>query len=241
VDKAAVQSMDDEMTRKADIVFVSSTPLYEGKAHIAREIIFSPHGVDIDHFSRSSAMADGVPEDIKSLNKPILGFWGLIEERIDLDLIKYLATRNPEWNFVLIGHVAVKDNPCSEVANVHFLGPKKYDELPSYGKLFDVALLPYKLNDFVFNCNPIKLREYLATGCPVVSTRYPEIEKYQEVASIADDYASFEGMIWWHLANDSQEMFDQRINRIKAESWQNRCNEIVAKLKLKFGLEGGAV
>jgi glycosyltransferase involved in cell wall biosynthesis len=234
VDKAAVQAMDEEMTRAADIVFVSSAPLYERKKGIAKELVLSPHGVDFEHFS--SACSDNLPfpQAFDPMNKPVIGFWGLIENRIDLDLIRFLAIKNPTWNILMIGHVAVQDNPCSELRNVIFVGPRKYSDLPSFAKLFDVAILPYKNNEFVFHCNPIKLREYLATGKPVVSTYYPEIDKYRDIVSIADSYEEFSEKIDWHLKNDTQEKACLRMGRVKAESWEKRLEEISGILNKKF-------
>ncbi len=234
VDKAAIQAMDEEMTRVADIVFVSSTPLYEKKKGLAKELFLSPHGVDFEHFSNSNSENFPSPQYIDPMEGPVIGFWGLVENRIDLDLIRFLATKNPTWNLLLIGHVAVQDNPCSDLKNVHFVGPRRYSELPSFAKMFDVAILPYKNNDFVYHCNPIKLREYLATGKPVVSTYYPEIDKYKDIVSIAEGYEDFSNKISWHLANDSKEQADMRTARAKEESWEKRLNEISRIIDIKI-------
>jgi glycosyltransferase involved in cell wall biosynthesis len=240
VDKKAIETMDDEMTRIADLVFVSSLPLYEKKRNIARNLLLSPHGVDFQHFSSGRSNALPVPTDVAALKGPVIGFWGLIEERIDLELISYLALKNPDWNIVMIGHVAVGENACAGLPNVHFVGPKKYQQLPEYAQIFDVAVLPYRMNDFVFNCNPIKLREYLATGKPVVSTYYPEVDKYRDVVSVAATHAEFEEGIAWYLEHDSPEAAARRVARVQPESWQKRVDEIVETLQAKFGGEGRA-
>lgn len=234
VDKVTVQAMDDEMTRKADLVFAASIPVYNKKKSFARELLLSPHGVDFQHFNQVATSSLKSPDDIASLKAPIIGFWGLIENWIDLDLVAYLAIQQPSWHLVMIGHVAIRDNPCAALANVHFLGPKKFTELPAYACAFDVAILPYLLNDQVYSCNPIKLREYLATGKPVISVRYPEVEKYQDVVAIADNFADFERKIDWYLKNDTLEMAERRVAKVRTESWDKRVDEILMVVHSKF-------
>jgi len=90
------------------------------------------------------------------------------------------------------------------------------------------------LNEQVYNCNPIKLREYLATGKPVVSVRYPEVEKYQDVVAIADDKTDFQRKIAWYLENDTLEMADRRVERVRTESWGKRVDDILQAVYSKF-------
>jgi glycosyltransferase involved in cell wall biosynthesis len=234
VDQTAVQRMDDEMTRVSDIVFVSSRPLYDKKRGMAKRLVLSPHGVDFRHFHAASSGTLPAPRDVAAIPGPVIGFWGLIDNRIDLELIRFLATGNPQWNFVMIGHLGVESNPCAGLQNVHFLGPRRYDELPAMAQLFDVAILPYSQNDFVFHCNPIKLREYLSTGKPAVSTRFPEIEPYSDVIAVADGYQDFAAKIAAHLQNDCAELAAKRVARVKDDSWDRRVDEIVTILDGTF-------
>lgn len=234
VDKQSIQSMDYKMTEISDLVFVSSSPLFETKKNVAKDLIFSPHGVDFEHFNKSFNH-HGIEKRIKStVTRPVIGFWGLIEDRIDLELIKYLALKHQGWDFAMIGHVAVDDNPCSELSNVKFFGPKKYQELPEFANNFDLLILPYKNNEFVYNCNPIKLREYLATGKPVVSTYYPEIESYREFVGVANTYEEFSEWIQWFFENDNPELAMRRVDKVKGESWESRVEQIIETLHLKF-------
>lgn len=237
VNSEAVQTMDDEMTRTADLVFAVSEPVYNSKKLLAKELLLSPHGVDFEHFNKAAQSVLPVPVEISSISAPIIGFWGLIENRIDLDLVAYLAIQRPTWNFVLIGYVEDKNNPCAEIKNVHFFGPRKFSELPGFAQAFDVTMLPYRMDDFFYNCNPLKLREYLATGKPVVSLRNPEVEKYRDVVCIADDYADFARKITWCLENDTAEMAERRITWMRAESWDQRVAEIVLAVNSKFNVE----
>ena len=126
-----------------------------------------------------------------NLPRPIVGFFGLIEQWIDLDLIDEIAVRRPQWSIVLIGRMAVPGHPVCNRPNVHLLGKRPYDELPAYGKAFDAAIIPYHLTQQVLHANPIKLREYLAMGKPVVSVSTPEIDKYADVVEIARSREDF--------------------------------------------------
>jgi glycosyltransferase involved in cell wall biosynthesis len=178
VDVAAVREMDDELTRRADLVFVASETLLESKRRLNPETHVSPHGVDFAHFARAQDPELPVPEDIAHLPRPIVGFFGLIERWIDLGLVDWLAAQRPRWTFLMIGRVAVPDAEVPRRPNVVYLGRRPYESLPAYGKSFSAALIPYHLTPQVLHANPIKLREYLAMGKPIVSVSTPEIDKF---------------------------------------------------------------
>jgi len=176
VDADAVRAMDEELTRRADLVFVASDTLLARKSSLNPETYVSPHGVDYAHFVRAQDPALAIPDDIARLSRPIVGFFGLIERWIDLGMIEHLAERRPEWTFLMIGRVAVPDVPARP--NIVYLGARPYATLPSYGKAFAAAIIPYHLTPQVLHANPIKLREYLAMGKPIVSVSTPEIDKF---------------------------------------------------------------
>src|SRR5438132_3538794 len=191
VNSKAIQAMDEELTRKADIVFVASDTLLEMKLALNLNTHVSPHGVDFDHFAQAQDETLPVPTDIASLPRPVIGFFGLIERWIDLDLVDFLAKQRPHWSFVMIGRVALADHEIPHRANIHYLGKRNYQDLPAYGKQFDAAIIPYRLTQQVMHANPIKLREYLAMGKPVVSVSTPEIDKYAGVVEIARSREEF--------------------------------------------------
>ena len=176
VDSDAVRAMDEELTRRADLVFVASETLLAGKLSLNRETYVSPHGVDYAHFVSAQDPALAIPDDIAALPAPIVGFFGLVERWIDLGMIEYLAEKRPGWTFLMIGRVAVPDAPARP--NIVYLGPRPYSTLPAYGKAFAAAIIPYHLTPQVLHANPIKLREYLAMGKPIVSVSTPEIDKF---------------------------------------------------------------
>ena len=178
VDAGAVRAMDDELTRRADLVFVASETLLDHKRQLNPDTHVSPHGVDYAHFARAQDPDLPIPDDIATLARPIVGFFGLIERWIDLPLIDHLAERRPTWTFLMIGRVAVPEADAPRRPNIVYLGPRPYASLPAYGKAFSAAIIPYHLTPQVLHANPIKLREYLAMGKPIVSVSTPEIDKF---------------------------------------------------------------
>jgi glycosyltransferase involved in cell wall biosynthesis len=228
VDKTAVREMDRVLTSRADVVFVASETLLEEKRQINQHTYVSPHGVDVNHFGAALEVGE-IPEDVACLERPIIGFFGLIEKWIDLDLIEYVATRRPDWEFVMIGRVAVEHHRVMSLPNVHFLGRRPYASLPDYGRAFDVAIIPYRLTQQVQNANPLKLREYLAMGKPIVSVRTPEIEKFSDVVGIADNSEQFmEGLdaVLEHDQSNSA-LIDARVSRVAESSWEARVASVL--------------
>ena len=184
VNEQAVRLMDEEATRKSDLVFVTSETLLEPKLRLNPNTHVSPHGVDLDHFAQAQDRRLEVPAEMSGMSHPIVGFFGLIERWIDLDLIHFLAESRPCWTFVMIGRLAAPAEELQRLPNVHFLGKRAYEDLPIYGKQFDVGILPYHRNRQVIHANPLKLREYLAMGKPVVSVSTNEIDKYSDVVEV---------------------------------------------------------
>jgi glycosyltransferase involved in cell wall biosynthesis len=185
VDPVAVRRMDDDLTRKADAVFVASGTLLESKRRLNPHTWVSPHGVDYAHFVKAQDPDLAIPEDAVRLPRPLIGFFGLIERWIDLDLVAWLAAQRPSWSFLMIGRIAIPENEVPRLPNLHFIGRRPYETLPAYGKAFSAAIIPYHLTPQVINANPIKLREYLAMGKPIVSVSTPEIDKFAEHVAIA--------------------------------------------------------
>ncbi len=227
VNAEAVRAMDTEMARKSDIVFVTSETLLDSKLQLNRETHTSPHGVDIEHFGRAQDEQLPAPTDMAEMSHPVIGFFGLIESWIDLDLVAFLAEQRPNWTFVFIGRLAVPAEQLQRRPNVHFLGNRAYEDLPAYGKHFDVAIIPYRLNRQVMHANPLKLREYLAMGKPVVAVRTAEIEKYSDVVAIADSREEFLAKLDDLLSRpDSPMAIERRMSRVASVSWDARLARV---------------
>jgi glycosyltransferase involved in cell wall biosynthesis len=228
VNQQAVRAMDDELARKADVVFVSAESLLERKRAANPNTYFSPHGVDVELFGRAQDERTRSPADTTHLTGPVVGFFGLIEEWVDLELIDYLAERRPHWTFLFIGRVAVPDSKLPKRPNVHFVGKRPYESLPAYGKQFDVAVIPFRLTEVILHANPLKLREYLAMGKPIVSVSTPEIDKYADVVEIAhskEEYLAKLDAVLSRPASAAETR--RRLERVAAESWDARLAEVL--------------
>ena len=180
--------------RHADVVFTGGHSIYEAKRHQHSNIHPFPSSVDVEHFA-AARKAVPAPTDQRELPGPVLGYYGVIDERIDLELIRSLAAARPNWSIVMVGPVA-KIDPASlpRARNIHYLGRKDYDELPAYLSGWDVALMPFAINEATRFISPTKTPEYLAAGKPVVSTPVTDVVRHYghvEGVSVAGDPQAF--------------------------------------------------
>lgn len=242
VDAAAVRAMDDELTRKADIVFVASQTLQASKRAINSNVVVSPHGVDFDHFVRAQDPATELPRDLRELRREgrearkVIGFFGLVERWIDLDLIAFLADARRQWSFVLVGRVALPDSEVPRRPNIHYLGRRPYELLPAYGKGFDAAIIPYRLTQQVLHANPIKLREYLAMGKPIVSVSTPEIDRFAAHVRIATSRDAFlaelDAAITCGLTDDERR---SQTTLASTMTWDAQLSRVLAHVDARLG------
>ncbi|HJY88181.1 MAG TPA: glycosyltransferase, partial [Candidatus Acidoferrales bacterium] len=165
---AAILEMERRLMERADVVIVSSQRLYETKRRSNPHTFLVRHGVDVAHFRKACVGAAGEPADCAGLRHPVIGFFGLIADWVDLETIRHLAGVRPQWSFLLIGKVQTDTSALRRLPNIHLLGRRDYQSLPAYCKVFDVAILPFVRNELTLAANPLKLREYLAAGLPVV-------------------------------------------------------------------------
>jgi glycosyltransferase involved in cell wall biosynthesis len=219
VDVREIERMDQTLTAQAHQVFVSSAMLLKQKLALNPATGYNPHGVDFSLFRQSSDPSLPIAKPAKTLPRPIIGFFGLVESWIDLDLILFLARKRPNWTFLLIGRVAVELGELALQENVVFTGPQPYDGLPAWAKAFDVAIVPYRQNRQVLNSSPLKVKEYLATGKPVVSVRTLEVEHFAGQVHIADSYGEFLSHIEEALASDSELKQRRRMDAVSSMSW----------------------
>jgi UDP-galactopyranose mutase len=160
---------------RADLVFTGGQSLYEAKRHLHHSVHAFPSSIDVPHFQQARSAASD-PSDQRPIARPRLGFAGVIDERMDIELVARVAHLRPDWQLVLLGPV-VKISPADLPVspNIHYLGPKKYEELPTYIAGWDVAILPFARNDSTRFISPTKTPEYLAAGKPVVSTSIRDV------------------------------------------------------------------
>jgi len=190
-----------ELLGMADIVFTGGQSLYEAKRDLHEAVYCFPSSIDVDHFSRALT-ENQEPDDQAGIPHPRIGFFGVIDERTDLDLLSQIANLRPDWHFVMIGPVVkIDENDLPRSANIHYLGGKSYDDLPGYIAGWDVAMMPFAMNDSTRFISPTKTPEYLAAGRAVVSTPVRDVVRlYGETGLV-------------HIA-DTPEDFVRAINSI---------------------------
>lgn len=191
---AELGEREAELLRVADVVFTGGQSLYEAKRARHPRVFAFPSSVDSEHFARARAPLPE-PADQTFIPRPRVGFFGVIDERLDRELLDAMAASRPDLQFVLIGPVA-KIDPAElpRRPNTHWLGPKHYADLPSYVAGWDVAFMPFARNDATTYISPTKTLEYLAAGRPVVSTSIRDVVRpygHEGLVRIADDAASF--------------------------------------------------
>lgn len=171
----ALPSLERALMRRADLVLTGGQSLYEAKKHLHRNIHPLPSSVDVNHFSSARRVTDE-PVDQRGIPRPRLGFFGVLDERLDIPLLVGLADARPDWQLVMIGPVVkIERADLPKRDNVHYLGPKTYMELPRYIAAWDVALLLFARNEATRFISPTKTPEYLAAGKPVVSTSIRDV------------------------------------------------------------------
>lgn len=183
-----------ELLQMADEVFTGGQSLYEAKRDRHPSVHAFPSSVDVAHFAKARGALE-TPEDQASLPHPRLGFFGVVDERMDLELVKAVATARPDWQIIILGPV-VKIDPASlpRLPNLHYLGGKPYTQLPTYLASWDVALMPFARNESTRFISPTKTPEYLAAGRPVVSTSIRDVVRpygEQGLVHIADKPEDF--------------------------------------------------
>jgi glycosyltransferase involved in cell wall biosynthesis len=235
-DREQVLRDEEELCRRSDLVVTTSIALQEAKAPLNPNTVLLPHGVDYGHFSRALSADLPEPADLAGIPRPRLGFFGLIRDWVDLDLLAAVARRRADWHFVLLGDSTVDLSPYRPLANMHFLGRKPYEQLPAYCRGFDVGLIPFQVNELTRAVNPIKLREYLAAGLPVVSTPMPEVRLYERLVAVADGEEEFEAAIQRALDGGPFGRVD-RSRAMAEESWPAKLERLHQRLASDRGSE----
>ncbi|MEZ5461195.1 glycosyltransferase [Dokdonella sp.] len=230
VDTELIGRRDQALSRRADLLFVAPPALVEAKKALNPNTVFSPHGVDLELFARAAEATTAIAPGAAGLAHPVIGYFGSLHAWIDFELIAWLAGQRPQWSFLLVGHAAVDTDALQGLPNLHLTGAQPYRDLPNWAKAFDAAIIPYRLNRQVANANPLKLREYLATGKPVVSVRNAEIEKFSDVVRIAEDRDSFLAALDVAVLDQSADASARRMAAVADQSWDRRVEEVVARV-----------
>jgi glycosyltransferase involved in cell wall biosynthesis len=170
------------------------------------------------------------------LPHPVVGYFGSIHEWIDVALIEWLARERPQWTFLLVGHAAIDVPGLRSLTNVKLVGAQPYVDLPAWAKAFDVAIIPYRHNRQVENANPLKLREYLATGKPIVSVSNPEIDKFARWVRIAEGREAFLAELENALREDSADAATERVAAVADQTWDRRVIDVLKQVTSALAL-----
>ena len=226
VASGALAADEEGLIRRSDLVVVSSDLLLKSKGKFNPRTVLVRHGVDFEHYRKALDPATVVPEEIAHLPRPIIGYFGLIaQDWVDIDLLVDVARRFPDASVVMLGKTTMDVSRLEALSNVHLLGRKPYADLPAYCKGFDVALIPFPISEVTLNSNPLKAREYLAAGLPVISTAIPEVEVLGQ-CRIGRDRESFLNEVAEALKDPGPSR--DRSEAIREQSWQARLDDIRA-------------
>ncbi len=222
-----VTELERKTIAAADVVIATSEILHQRCRRQHPDTHLVPHGVDFAHFAAATDIARAqLPDDVRDIPKPVFGYLGLISDYVDLDLIAAAARRRPEWSFVLIGSARCDTSVLEGLDNVHLLGGKPYEQLPGYCSAFDVGLIPFRMSRLTRAVNPIKLREYLAAGLPVVSAPMPAVRSYAPAVQTAETLAQFLSACATGLAAARDGDAAGRRALVRPESWRARVEQL---------------
>lgn len=235
ISPTVVEAAEAVLLQAADLVFVTSLGLKDKlSAVVPAKVHYLPNVADYSHFSQARE-AGTVPDDLAAIPLPRIGFIGEIKDyKLDFSLISTLAKRHPDWQWVLIGALALPAGQTLPVElqqpNLHFFGYRPYKALPSYLRGFDVAVLPCLINDYTKSMFPMKFFEYLAAGTPVVGTRLPSLADYEAAYSPTDSIDEFEEALKAIFAGKRSSV-EKGIEVAQVHTWENRTQQMVALIE----------
>jgi UDP-galactopyranose mutase len=230
-----LQVLEKYLLRQANLVFTGGVSLFESKRRFHPQVYPFPSGVDLGHFAQARSMSADYRE-LADMPRPRLGYAGVIDERLDLNLIDEVAAKRPAWQIVMIGPTAkISPDHLPRRANIHWLGMRDYLELPKYFAGWDVGIMPFALNDSTRFISPTKTPEYLSAGLPVVSTAIRDVERpYAELglARIAHSSDEFilhaERVMGANMSLKWRERADEFLKSISWDSVWSGMNRLIA-------------
>ena len=217
---------------KADVIFTGGYQLFESKSRHHNNVHFFGCGVDVEHYGLARRSDTPLPPEVADLPHPVLGYFGVIDERLDYDLLSQLADAFPQGSVVMVGpHAKVDPATLPRRRNIHWLGQRTYAQLPSLVKSFDVCLMPFALNDATRYINPTKTLEYMAAGKPVVSTAVADVvHNFTPIVRVARDVDDFIAAAMLACTSPDRALIDRGIQLAQASSW----DAIVAQMRARM-------
>ena len=209
----------------ADYIFTVS-PQLEKKFSRSEKVYFMPNGVDFSHWQQREKI---INRDIADLPRPIIGYIGTIQDRFNIDIIKAISKKLPKASIVLIGPIWYKKlkSELVKINNVFVLGPKPYNQAPTYVQQFDIGIIPNHFDDFEKTTDPMKIYNYLACGKPIVCSYLPANEKLQPFVRVGDNAQNFADTVAQAYAENNKEKYLERIEFAKEQGWNNRLQQML--------------
>ena len=229
----AIVERERELLALAEVVFTGGRKMFESKSRFNDNCHFYGCGVDVAHFGLARDESTSVPADIAQLKKPVLGYFGVVDERMDYELVTKLADANPDWSVVIIGP-AIKVDPAQfpQRANLHWLGGREYKDLPACCKGFDVCLMPFAMNEHTEFINPTKSLEYMATGRTVVSSAVPDvISNFGSIVKVAHSHDEFIELCRQETAQSDQKAIERGLKMASENSWESIVNKLEGHIR----------
>jgi glycosyltransferase involved in cell wall biosynthesis len=224
-----IRSREAQLLEFADVVFTGGRKLYESKRLANENCHFHGCGVDVAHFGKAREPDTPIPTGLSAMQKPALGYFGVVDERMDYELVAKLADAQPDWSIVIVGPILkVEPSALPQRANLHWLGRRDYADLPAYCKGFDVCLMPFALNESTEFINPTKALEYMAAGRQIVSSAIPDVvSNFSSVVKIAVNHDDFIQLCRDAILKPDKGAIERGLRMASANSWES----IVAQLE----------
>lgn len=231
VDRETILKYDRKLKASADMTVYVNRSFYDEEAYQCKNAFFLDHGVDYEMFASADNSRD-VPAEMANIKKPIVGYFGLVaENKFDVEFINKVIELLPEFSFVFVGDISQECRGMFKKDNIQIFARQPYERIPHYGKCFDVAVLPLRINRWTEVANPIKLKEYLALGKPVVSTpSFTELQGYLDVVYEAKTPEDFAECIKKACSEDNPELVKKRRQKVAQASWDSKAELALHKL-----------
>ena len=211
---AEMRRRETNLLEHVDLLFTGGYSMWEARKDLHPRAYCFPSGVDVDHYRRVLDLKTRVPVAVERIPRPHLGYFGVLDERIDWPLVEVVARQRPDWHWLLVGPRAkIKRSELPIAANIHYLGKQPYARLPAFLKGFDIATMPFALNEATRYISPTKTLEYLAGGRPVISTSVPDVVAfYQGIVQIADGAEAWIAAVEEILSASKEELRERLVS-----------------------------
>ncbi len=230
-----IKAPEIKLLRKADLVFVTSKELYDYCRTYNDKVFFFPFAVNFKEFERVRLGKNPVPDELRGIKRPVIGYIGGIHKWLDQDLIREAAEKYKDCSFVFVGPLQANISKLSGLKNIYFFGKRGHGKIPYLIKNFDACIIPYLITDYTRNVYPTKLNEYHAMGKPVVSTELPEIVKFNKEndspVMVGGSYGEFISRIAAALHESDRALIEKRISSAQKNSWEARVEGMISLIE----------